>query len=59
MVSDEPLPATLFAKEDTTDDALFYRPARLVTHIDEAAVASLIARYAEVLAPGADVLDLM
>jgi SAM-dependent methyltransferase len=59
MVSDEPLPAALFAKEDISDDALFYRPARLVTHIDEAAVASLTARYAEVLAPGAAVLDLM
>ena len=48
-----------FAKQDASDDALFYRPARLVTHIDDAAVAALGAHYAKRLAPGADVLDLM
>jgi SAM-dependent methyltransferase len=53
------LPPGAFAKEDAGDDALFYRPARLVTHIDAGAVAALTARYAEVLQPGADVLDLM
>jgi SAM-dependent methyltransferase len=58
-VVSEPLPSALFAKEDASDDALFYRPARLVTHIDEPATAALTARYAEVLAPGSDVLDLM
>ena len=59
MSGDEPLPRALFAKEDAGDDALFYRPARLVTHIDEAATAALTARYAEVLEPGFRVLDLM
>ncbi len=58
MVS-ELLPPEAFAKEDAGDDALFYRPARLVTHIDEEAVAALTARYAQVIPPGADVLDLM
>ncbi len=53
------LPPEAFAKEDPGDDALFYRPARLVTHIDEGAVAALTARYAQVIPPGADVLDLM
>lgn len=59
MSGDEPLPRALFAKEDASDDALFYRPARLVTHIDEDATAALTAHYAEVLEPGSRVLDLM
>ena len=53
------LPPEAFAKADPTDDALFYRPARLVHHIDDAAVAALTAHYAKRLAPGWDVLDLM
>ncbi|HVG48381.1 MAG TPA: methyltransferase domain-containing protein [Rubellimicrobium sp.] len=53
------LPSTAFLKEDPSDDALFYRPARLVTHIDEAAIGALTARYAELIAPGSTVLDLM
>ncbi len=55
----EPLHPALLAKEDGSDDALFYRPARLVTHIDEGAVAALTARYAELIPPGSAVLDLM
>ena len=54
-----PLQPAAFAKQDPTDDALFYRPARLVAHIDEAAVAALSAHYAVRLRPGSDVLDLM
>jgi SAM-dependent methyltransferase len=57
--ADDPLPAALFRKEDPGDDALFYRPARLVTHIDDAAVAALTAHYALRLRPGDRVLDLM
>ena len=53
------LPPEAFAKRDSSDDAAFYAPARLVTHIDEAAVAALRAHYAARLAPGAEVLDLM
>ena len=53
------LPPEAFAKQDASDDALFYRPARLVQHLDEHARAALTAYYARVLAPGADVLDLM
>ena len=53
------LPPGAFAKEDASDDALFYAPARLVQHLDEGARAVLTARYAEALASGADVLDLM
>lgn len=53
------LPANAFLKEDTGDDTLFYAPARLVTHIDEPAVAALTALYAELLPPGGAILDLM
>jgi len=48
-----------FAKQDSSDDALFYAPPRLVTHIDDAAIAALRAHYAAVIAPGGVVLDLM
>ena len=53
------LPARAFAKEDAGDDLAFYAPPRLVTHIDEGAVAVLSSFYSELLGPGADVLDLM
>ena len=53
------LPANAFAKEDPSDDGLFYGPARLVTHIDEGATAALTALYAELLPPGGVILDLM
>lgn len=48
-----------FGKEDNDDDALFYRPPRLVSHIDDKAVAALTAHYAQRLGARADVLDLM
>lgn len=53
------LPPGAFAKQDPSDDRLFYRPARLVQHLDDGARAALTARYAAVLEPGADLLDLM
>ena len=53
------LPDDAFAKADGGDDALFYREARLVTHIDAGAVAALTAYYATLLRPGMRVLDLM
>ena len=34
------LPPNAFAKQDPTDDTDFYAPARLVTHIDDDAVAA-------------------
>ena len=52
-------PQGAFAREDESDDAQFYAPARLVTHIDDAAIAVLSAHYAAVIAPGSVVLDLM
>ena len=53
------LPAGAFARQDEGDDLAFYAPPRLVTHIDEAAVAALSARYRALLPGDGRVLDLM
>jgi hypothetical protein len=53
------LPAGAFARQDESDDLAFYAPPRLVTHIDEPAVAALSARYGALLPPGGRILDLM
>ena len=53
------LPPNAFTKQDAGDDLAFYAPPRLVTHIDEGAVAALTACYREVVPEGARVLDLM
>jgi SAM-dependent methyltransferase len=57
--ADPDLPPALFARLDESDDAAFYAAPRFVVHIDDATIAALTRWYAEVLAPGADVLDLM
>ena len=48
-----------FERIDEGDDSLFYAPPRLVSHIDEPAVAALNSFYGGLLRPGAAVLDLM
>jgi len=53
------LPADSFAKADPSPDTRFYAQARLVTHIDDAAIAAVTALYRELLPPGGVVLDLM
>jgi len=53
------LPAGAFAKLDAGDDADFYAQVRLVTHIDEAAIATLTGFYRQVLPVGGVLLDLM
>ena len=53
------LPADAFRKEDGGDDAAFYTPTRLVTHIDETATRSLTAFYRTTLPAGGVLLDLM
>jgi SAM-dependent methyltransferase len=53
------LPPGAFAKQDTGDDLAFYAPPRLVTHIDEGAVAALTACYRRVLPENARLLNLM
>lgn len=62
-MSDPPAGPTLgpeyFARQDESPDDEFYREPRLVTHIDDAAIAALMAFYGEVIPDGAFVLDLM
>jgi SAM-dependent methyltransferase len=53
------LPTDLFNRVDESDDAFFYGMPRLVTHIDDATIEALTRYYAQELAPGARVLDLM
>ena len=48
-----------FGRYDDTPDELFYRPPRLVKHIDDAACAALADFYRTILPPGGAVLDLM
>ena len=53
------LPPSAFLKEDGGDDAAFYGPARLVTHIDEPATRALTAYYRAILPASGVLLDLM
>ncbi len=53
------LPAGAFARLDDEPDELFYEPPRLVTHIDDNAIAALTAFYRHVLPAGGVLLDLM
>lgn len=51
-------PSGFFRRFDEDDDAEFYRPTRLVTHIDDGAIAGVGALYRE-LGVNGHVLDLM
>ena len=53
------LPDWALEKEDPSDDRDFYAAARLVTHIDDFAIAALTAYYRETLPAGGVILDLM
>ena len=53
------MPPAAFDKLDEADDAEFYAPARLVTHIDDGAIAALSDFYGSVLPPNGVLLDLM
>ena len=60
----QPFPAWFFDRDDPTPDARFYRSERLVTHIDDAAIAAVGELYADVGIDGGApeptrVLDLM
>ena len=57
--SESPFPAELFAREDESADALFYREPRFALHIDDATVAALTQLYREELPAGCRLLDLM
>jgi SAM-dependent methyltransferase len=53
-------PSGFFRRSDEADDAAFYEPVRLVTHIDDAAIAAVGTLYRELrLHECSPVLDLM
>ncbi|MCL4241830.1 MAG: methyltransferase domain-containing protein [Dehalococcoidia bacterium] len=61
-LAEEPAPILreeFFQREDDSDDAFFYREPRLVTHIDDEAIAAVTAFYRQIIPDGALVLDLM
>ncbi|KAL5119646.1 hypothetical protein ACEQ8H_002492 [Pleosporales sp. CAS-2024a] len=47
-----------FVRHDESDDGVFYRPPRLVTHIDDASMARLSAYYGTVLPTKGCMMDL-
>ncbi len=53
------LPGDAFGRMDETPDEEFYRTPRLVTHIDDRAIAAITQLYRELLPAGGEVLDLM
>ena len=57
--SGSPLRPEHFRRVDESEDALFYREPRLVTHIDDAAIAAVSRFYGELIPAGGKVLDLM
>lgn len=56
--SESEFPGGFFDRADEADDWMFYMPTRLVTHIDDAAIAAVGALYSELGVRGR-VLDLM
>lgn len=54
----EAFPPGFFARQDESRDRRFYEPVRLVTHIDDGAIAAVGALYDELGITG-DVLDVM
>ena len=59
MAEQGPLKPEHFQRVDESDDALFYAQPRLVTHIDDAAIAAATRFYRAHLPSGGAVLDLM
>jgi SAM-dependent methyltransferase len=57
-MGDDGFPPGFFDRSDPATDVDFYGPTRLVTHIDDGAIAAVGALYEE-LGIGGDVLDLM
>ena len=53
------LTPSMFRRMDESPDAEFYATPRLVTHIDDEAIAAVTELYREYFPPGGTVLDLM
>lgn len=58
-MADDDWPRGFFDRQDSDDDADFYVPPRLVTHIDDGAIVAVGALYDELDVPDGRVLDLM
>ena len=54
-----PTPSEAFRRYDETPDEEFYSVPRLVTHIDDRAIAAVTQLYREFFPPGGKILDLM
>ena len=52
-------PSEAFRRYDETPDEEFYSVPRLVTHIDDGAIAAVTQLYSELFPPGGKILDLM
>ena len=59
MTGDSPLGPEHFRRYDETPDEIFYREPRMLTHIDDAAIAAATAFYRRLLPAGGTILDLM
>ena len=53
------MPSEAFRRYDETPDEEFYSTPRLVTHIDDRAIAAVTQLYRELFPPGGKILDLM
>ncbi len=53
------IPEEAFRRYDETPDEEFYKTPRLVTHIDDRAIAAVTQLYREFFPPGGEILDLM
>jgi len=53
------IPGQAFRRYDETPDEEFYETPRLVTHIDDRAIAAVTQLYREFLPPDGEILDLM
>lgn len=54
-----PFPSEYFARQDESDDSIFYMLPRLVVHIDDHAINALKVVFRDILPPGGVYLDLM
>jgi SAM-dependent methyltransferase len=53
------IPEDAFRRADETPDDEFYRTPRIVTHIDDGAIAAVTQLYRELFPAGGEILDLM
>jgi SAM-dependent methyltransferase len=53
------IPEEAFRRTDETPDEEFYRTPRIVTHIDDGAIAAVTQLYRELFPAGGEILDLM